>query len=92
MADMNIINSLANEPIRPPEFVSLEAIINEIPNMSESNPAAFYLYLYYNDKLLTDEEKNQIEKVIHKLKTQRDAVTTKNIEYLERWKSKNEVV
>lgn len=92
---MDIINSLADEPIRPPEFVSLETIITEIPNMSVSNPTAFYLYLYYNDKFLSDEEKSQIEKVIHKLKVQRDAVTQKNIEYLERWKthtSQNEVI
>jgi len=95
MTDMDIINSLADEPIRPPEFVSLETIITEIPNMSVSNPTAFYLYLYYNDKFLSDEEKSQIEKVIHKLKVQRDAATQKNIEYLERWKthtSQNEVI
>ncbi len=95
MADMDIINSLADEPIRPPEFVSLETIITEIPNMSVSNPTAFYLYLYYNDKFLSDEEKSQIEKVINKLKVQRDAATQKNIEYLERWKthtSQNEVI
>ena len=92
---MDIINSLADEPIRPPEFVSLETIITEIPNMSVSNPTAFYLYLYYNDKFLSDEEKSQIEKVINKLKVQRDAATQKNIEYLERWKthtSQNEVI
>ncbi len=95
MADMDIINSLADEPIRPPEFVSLETIITEIPNMSVSNPTAFYLYLYYNDKFLSDDEKSQIEKVINKLKVQRDAATQKNIEYLERWKthtSQNEVI
>ena len=95
MADMDIINSLADEPIRPPEFVSLETIITEIPNMSVNNPATFYLYMYYNDKFLSDEEKSQIEKVINKLKVQRDAATQKNIEYLERWKthtSQNEVI
>lgn len=95
MASMDIINSLADEPIRPPEFVSLETIINEVPCMSVSNPTAFYLYLYYNDKFLTDEEKNQVNKVIHKLKTERDAATKKNIEYLDRWKThpiQNEVI
>lgn len=95
MASMDIINSLADEPIRPPEFVSLETIINEVPCMSVSNPTAFYLYLYYNDKFLTDEEKNQVNKVINKLKTERDAATKKNIEYLDRWKThpiQNEVI
>lgn len=95
MASMDIINSLADEPIRPPEFVSLETIINEVPCMSVSNPTAFYLYLYYNDKFLTDEEKSQVNKVIHKLKTERDAATQKNIEYLDRWKThpiQNEVI
>ena len=46
MADMDIINSLADEPVRPPEFVSLETIINEIPNMGVKNPTTFCLYLY----------------------------------------------
>ena len=91
---MDIINSLADEPIRPPEFVSLETIITEIPNMTVSSPTAFVLYLYYNDKFLSDEEKEQVSKVIHKLKTERDAVTDKNVEYLERWKQvpQNEVI
>jgi|TARA_R110002050_G_scaffold205543_3_gene341268 hypothetical protein len=90
----DIINSLADEPIRPPEFVSLETIITEIPNMTVSSPTAFVLYLYYNDKFLSDEEKEQVSKVIHKLKTERDAVTDKNVEYLERWKQvpQNEVI
>tara|TARA_Y100000004_G_C8885228_1_gene399415 strand:+ start:39 stop:332 length:294 start_codon:yes stop_codon:yes gene_type:complete len=95
MADMDIINSLADEPIRPPEFVKLETIINEVPCMSVNNPTAFYLYLYYNDKFLTDEEKSQVNKIIHKLKTERDAATQKNIDYLDRWKThpiQNEVI
>ena len=83
---MDIINSLADEPIRPPEFVSLESIINEIPNMSVTSPAAFALYLFYNDKWLSDDEKSQVEKVINKLKAERDAVTDKNIQYMERHK------
>jgi len=88
MASMDIINSLADEPIRPPEFVSLETIISEIPNMSVSNPTTFYLYLYYNDKYLTADEKSKLEIVINKLKVERDAHTIKNIDYLERWKTK----
>jgi len=94
MNSQDLINSLADEPIRPPEFVSLETIITEIPNMTVSSPTAFVLYLYYNDKFLSDEEKQQVNKVIHKLKTERDAVTDKNVEYLERWKQvpQNEVI
>ena len=84
---MDIINSLADEPVRPPEFTSLETIIAEIPYMSVSNPATFYLYLHYNEKYLSEEEKAQVEKVIYKLKSERDAITDKNIEYLERHKS-----
>ena len=87
MTDMDIINSLADEPVRPPEFTSLETIIAEIPYMSVSNPATFYLYLHYNEKYLSEEEKAQVEKVIYKLKSERDAITNKNISYLERHKS-----
>tara|TARA_R110000796_G_scaffold26949_9_gene74428 strand:+ start:112 stop:408 length:297 start_codon:yes stop_codon:yes gene_type:complete len=96
MADMDIINSLADEPVRPPEFVSIETIINEIPNMGVKNPTTFCLYLYYNKEFLTDDEKEKVEMVINKLKTERDAITDKNINYLDRWKSEsltqNEVI
>ncbi len=88
MTDIDIINSLADEPIRPPEFTSLDTIINEIPYMSVSNPATFYLYLHYNDQWLSDEEKAQVEKVIYKLKSERDAIVHKNINYLDRHKNK----
>ena len=64
---MDIINSLADEPIRPPEFVPLETIINEIPNMGVKNPTTFCLYLYYNKEFLTDVEKEKVEMVIIKL-------------------------
>ncbi len=84
--DSDIINSLAGEPIRPPEFVSLEDIINNVPNMNARNPTTFFLYLHYNDKWLSKEEKNQIEIVMEKLKIERDMCSTKNIGYLERWK------
>ena len=83
---MDIINSLADEPIRPPEFVSLESIISEVPHMSVSNPSAFALYLYYNSKWLSSQEKSQVERVIEKLRAERDAVTNKNIQYMERHK------
>lgn len=85
---MDIINSLADEPIRPPEFISLETIISEVPYMSVNNPATFYLYLHYNEQYLTEDEKAQVEKVIHKLKIERDAITDKNINYLDRDKHK----
>tara|TARA_R110001606_G_scaffold307462_2_gene454432 strand:+ start:129 stop:419 length:291 start_codon:yes stop_codon:yes gene_type:complete len=86
MTDMDIINSLADEPVRPPEFTSLETIIAEVPYMSVNNPATFYLYLHYNEQYLSEEEKTQVEKVINKLKSERDAITDKNISYLERHK------
>lgn len=94
MSDMDIINSIADEPARPPEFVSLETIINEIPNQSINNPGTFYLYLHHNKKWLTDEEVKTVEKVINKLKIERTSVNNKNIQYLERHKPtlQNEVI
>jgi|TARA_R110000803_G_C11805657_1_gene299981 hypothetical protein len=84
MCDTDIINSLADEPIRSPEFVSLATIMEEIPNMGVKTPATYVLYLYYNEGQLSDEEVEQVNKVIVKLKTERDAVTDKNIQYMER--------
>lgn len=83
---MDIINSIADEPIRPPEFVSLERIISEVPHMDVKSPATYALYLHYNSGFLTEEEVFQVERVINKLKTERDAVTDRNIQYMERHK------
>ena len=84
MSDLDIINSIASEPERPVEHVSLESIIKEVPCMDERCPAAYALYIFYNQKHLSTAEIKKVESVIEKLKTQRSIVNAKNIKYMER--------
>ena len=85
MSDLDILNTIASEPIRPPEHISLEQIINEIPTMDLKNPATYALYMYYNPHL-NDDEREKCEAIINKLKIERTKINEKNVEYLERHK------
>ena len=83
MSELDIINSIASEPIRPPEHVTLETIISDVPNMSLDNPATYALYIYYNPHL-GDDEKAKVEAIIEKFKVERQKINDKNREYMER--------
>ena len=83
MSEIDIINSIASEPIRPPEHVTLETIISDVPNMSLDNPATYALYIYYNPHL-GDDEKAKVEAIIQKFKVERQKINDKNKEYMER--------
>jgi|TARA_R110001583_G_scaffold59557_4_gene177047 hypothetical protein len=83
MSELDIINSIASEPIRPPEHVTLETIISDVPNMSLDNPATYALYIYYNPHL-GDDEKAKVEAIIEKFKVERQKINDKNKEYMER--------
>ena len=83
MSEIDIINSIASEPIRPPEHVTLETIISDVPNMSLDNPATYALYIYYNPHL-GDDEKAKVEAIIEKFKVERQKINDKNKEYMER--------
>tara|TARA_R110000782_G_scaffold128247_6_gene219851 strand:+ start:323 stop:640 length:318 start_codon:yes stop_codon:yes gene_type:complete len=83
MSEIDIINSIASEPIRPPEHVTLETIISDVPNMSLDNPATYALYMYYNPHL-GDDEKSKVEAIIEKFKVERQKINDKNKEYMER--------
>ena len=84
MSDIDIINSLACEPVRPPNHVSLDEIVNEVPYMDKNNPATYALYLHYNEGHLEEDEKLKVSLVIEKLKKERSAINKKNKEYMER--------
>jgi len=81
MSDFDLINSIASEPIRPPEHVSLEQIINEIPNMTLECPATFALYLHYNPHL-DDGEREKVTAIIEKMRLERTQINKKNIQYM----------
>lgn len=83
MSELDIINSIASEPIRPPEHVTLETIISDVPNMSLDNPATYALYIYYNPHL-GDDEKAKVEAIIEKFKVERQKINDKNKEYMDR--------
>ena len=83
MSEIDIINSIASEPIRPPEHVTLETIISDVPNMSLDNPATYALYIYYNPHL-GDDEREKVEAIIEKFKVERQKINDKNKEYMDR--------
>lgn len=84
MSDLDIINGITAEPERPTDHVSLEEIINSVPCMELNNPATYALYLHYNDKHLSNEEKDKVNNIIEKYKLERSAINKKNIEYMEK--------
>lgn len=88
-SDLDIINSITAEPVRPPDHVSLEEIINSVPLMALNNPATYALYLHYNKHLEEDEIK-KVNNIIEKLRKERGAANDKNIEYMERDKKERE--
>jgi len=88
-SDLDIINSITAQPIRPPDHISLEEIINSVPTMTLNNPATYALYLHYN-KHLEEDEKKKVNDIIEKLRIQREAVNDKNIAFMERDKKERE--
>ena len=83
MSDLDLINSIASEPIRPPDHVSLEQIINEIPNMTLECPATFALYLHYNPHL-EEGEREKVNNIIEKMRLERTQINNKNIQFMEK--------
>lgn len=88
MSDMELINkiAMAEDDVveRPPEYVPLERIVNEIPCLDYDNPITYHLYATYNKNILTDEEHLNVLKSIEKLKKKRDVTNERCVEYLER--------
>lgn len=84
MTDSDIINNLSSEPIRPPDFKSLNDIMLEYPLFGVTSPTTYHLYLTLNDKYLTDDEKAKIQLVIDKLKMEQTLINRENIAYMER--------
>ena len=83
MSDLDLINSIASEPIRPPDHVSLEQIINEIPNMDLKTPATYALYLHYNPHL-DDDEREKVNAIIEKMRLERTQINKRNIDYMDK--------
>ena len=83
MSDLDLINSIASEPARPPEHVSLEQIINEVPNMDLKCPATYALYLHYNPHL-DDGEREKVNAIIEKMRVERTQINKRNIDYMDK--------
>lgn len=85
MSDLDIINNLTSTPERPPEHISLEEIVTQVPCMDWNNPTLYTLYMFYNPHL-EQEEREKCEAIIEKFKRERANINAKNIEYMERHK------
>ena len=89
MSDLDIINSLTNEPERPINHISLEEIINSVPCMTLNNPGTYALYLHYNQNHLKEDEVNKINLIIEKFRTERTNINKRNIEFMEKHKNQD---
>jgi len=84
MSDLELINSLSSEPVRPVDHVSIETIIQSVPCMAINTPATYALYLHYNKKHLADDEKVKVELIIERLQKERSRVNKYNMDYMDR--------
>jgi hypothetical protein len=84
MSDKELFNKILSEPIRPPDFKSLEMILADYPILDETNPMLYALYLNFNEANLSEEEVEQVRCVIFKLKVQATVINKANIKYMER--------
>ena len=84
MDDTDIIKQTLQNAERPNDYISLKTIVDTIPNMDFENPTTYFLYKFYNQKLLTDEEMRNVELTIEKLKHKKCKENNKNIEYMEK--------
>jgi len=89
MSDFDIISNLSSEPIRPVGYKTLNDVINEYPMLNLTSPTTYHLYLTFNDKFLSDEEKLKVEVVINKLKMEQTLINRENVAYMERHKVMN---
>ena len=90
MSDREFINKILSEPVRPPEFKSLEELMLEYPILDLKNPMLYQLYISCNDLYLSAEEIEEVRCVILKLKVQATVNDKANIEYMERHLNKVE--
>jgi len=84
MSDLDIINSLSSEPVRPAGHVSIEEIITSVPCMYINSPATYALYIHYNKEHLEEDEIEKVNSVILKLQKERSLMNAKNTDYMER--------
>jgi len=86
MSDKEIFNQILSEPVRPPDFKSLEMILTDYPLLDLKSPMLYQLYINLNESHLSEEELEEVRCVIFKLKVQATANNKANIEYMERHK------
>jgi len=91
MSDLELINSLSSEPIRPVDHVSIEQIIQMVPCQALNNPSTYALYLYYNKKHLEDAEKVTVELIIERIQKERSQMNKYNMDYMNRDLSSEEI-
>jgi len=78
------MEEILKRQIRPPEYISIEQIVSEVPYQNMESPSSWELYLYYNKDILDENEKANVRAVVDKLKKERDMVFERNVEYFEK--------
>ena len=78
MADLEL-----DKQLQYPNFVPLEAIKNDIPNLDEDNYQLWYLYKCYNKDYLENEELDRLDKMIIEMKNKSIKINKYNLNKLQ---------
>lgn len=79
----SILNSIP-PAVEKENFVSFDEIQAIDPMFHKENPATYHLYLTYNGNILSDEEKEKVREIIHRLKCRQSMINKRNLEYMNR--------
>lgn len=80
--DLSFLNYLTEDDVNSKQ-ITIEEIKKEYPYLAKSNLECFKLFLIYNQKILSDNEKQEIQKTINYLQEQEVLKFKLAFEYIE---------
>ena len=87
--DLSFLTYLNEDDINSKQF-TIEQIKKQYPYLAKSNLECFKLYLIFNQKILSDDEKHEVTKTINYLKEQEDQKFINAINYINECRKQQE--
>lgn len=87
--DLSFLNYLNEDDINLKQF-TIEQIKKQYPYLAKSNLECFKLFLIFNDKILSNNEKDEVQKSINYLQEQEDTKFINAIKYIEECQKQQE--
>ena len=79
--DLSFLNYLNEDDINSKQF-TIEQIKKQYPYLAKSNLECFKLFLIFNEKILSNNEKDEVQKTINYLQEQEDQKFINAINYI----------